>query len=152
MEPPPKRKYIRLPLEAYANPSSVFFVTLDALKRQRFFDRKDFNDAAVARLKNLAQEKRCPIKIYCLMPPHLHLLISPGSISLLQWVGLFKQYTQALALQIGISKLWQRSFFDHRLRSREREAEVIEYIRANPVRAGLVVHPDEWPWTGSVVL
>ena len=86
------------------------------------------------------------------MPTHLHLLISPGSISVVQWIGLFKQSTQYLASQNGISKLWQRSFFDHSLRSREREAEVIEYIRANPVRAGLVAHPDDWPWTGSVVL
>jgi REP element-mobilizing transposase RayT len=48
-------------------------------------------------------------------------------------------------------KLWQRSFFDHCIRTGESEAEIIEYIRANPVRAGLVRHPDDWAWTGSVL-
>jgi REP element-mobilizing transposase RayT len=64
---------------------------------------------------------------------------------------LFKQATQQLALRDGIGKLWQRSFFDHRVRSNESEAETIEYIRMNPVRARLVEHQDDWPWTGSVL-
>lgn len=33
---------------------------------------------------------------------------------------------------------WQRDFFDHRLRSIESAAEKAQYIRMNPVRAGLV--------------
>jgi REP element-mobilizing transposase RayT len=147
----PRRKYIRLPPEAYANPAHVFYLTIDALLRQRFFSRKVFNDAIVAQLRLLAEEKRCPVKVYCLMPTHLHLLISPGLLSVVEWVKLFKQFTQFLASQQGMAKLWQRSFFDHRIRSTESLAEIIEYIRANPVRAGLVEHPDQWPWTGSVV-
>ncbi len=152
METLPERKYIRLPLEAYANPASTFFVTIDAVSRQRFFDKPDFNNLVIARLKWLAVEKRCRVGIYCLMPTHLHLLISAGTISVVRWIALFKQYTQYIASQNGVPKLWQRSFIDHRLRPSEREADTIEYIRANPVRAALVEHPDDWPWTGSVVL
>jgi len=148
----PQRKYIRLPHEAYANPANTFFATIDALNRQRFFDKAEFNDLVITRLRGLAIEKRCPLKIYCLMPTHLHLLISAGSISVIQWIGLFKQHSQHLASQHGVERLWQRSFFDHCLRSTERAAETIEYIRANPLRAGLVQHPDDWPWTGSVIL
>jgi putative transposase len=151
MDAVPKRKYIRLPEEAYRNPANVFSITIDALGRQRFFVRADFNDAVVEQLKKLARERRCPVKIYCLMPTHLHLLISPGAISLVRWVALFKQATQHRASRDGIEKLWQRSFFDHRVRSNEGEAETIEYIRTNPVRSGLVGHPDDWPWMGSVV-
>jgi len=92
-----------------------------------------------------------PSQGFCLMPTHLHLLISTGSISVIRWVKLFKQLTQHVASQHGIRQLWQRSFFDHRVRSTENEAEITEYIRANPVRAGLVNHPDKWPWTGRVV-
>jgi putative transposase len=40
---------------------------------------------------------------------------------------------------------WQRNFFDHRLRHDESETEKYEYIRQNPVRAGLVREDDEWP-------
>lgn len=42
--------------------------------------------------------------------------------------------------------LWQTESFDHMLRSGERTREKAEYICANPVRAGLVEHEDEYRW------
>jgi REP element-mobilizing transposase RayT len=52
----------------------------------------EFNDAVIAKLRELARERRCPVKIYCLMPTHLHLLISAGTISVIEWVARFKEY------------------------------------------------------------
>ncbi len=151
--PLPKRKYIRLPLAAYSNPASTFNITIDAFERRRYFDTLAFNREVVANLRGLALGYRCPIKIYCLMPTHLHLMISPGIKSVVAFLGEFKKKTSDLARGTrGITQLWQRSFFDHRLRSNESEGEQYEYIRMNPVRAGLVSHPDDWPWTGSVEL
>ena len=42
---------------------------------------------------------------------------------------------------------WQRDFFDHRLRHEESFflKKKATYIRLNPVRAGLVAIPEEWP-------
>ncbi len=151
--PLPKRKYIRLPLEAYSNPANTFSITIDALERRPYFDTQVFNREVIAILRSLALEYRCPVKIYCLMPTHLHLLISPGSRLVVALLGEFKKKTSDLARRTrGIARLWQRSFFDHRLRSNESEAEQYEYVRMNPVRAGLVSHPDDWPWTGRVNL
>ena len=149
--PLPKRKYIRLPLAAYADPASTFNITIDAMDRRAYFDLPEFNDEIVALLRRLALRYRCSIKIYCLMPTHLHIMIRPGLKSLVDFIGEFKKKTSDLARETrGISQLWQRSFFDHRLRSHESEAEQFEYIRANPVRAGLVANPNDWPCTGSV--
>ena len=39
---------------------------------------------------------------------------------------------------------WQRNFFDHRLRSYE--SEKADYIRQNPVRAGLILPDETWPY------
>jgi hypothetical protein len=33
----PKRKYIRLAPEVYANPHEIFFLTIDALERGQYF-------------------------------------------------------------------------------------------------------------------
>ena len=41
---------------------------------------------------------------------------------------------------------WQRDFFDHRLRGWESAQEKATYIRMNPVRAGLVENPEDWPF------
>lgn len=149
--PLPKRKYIRLPLAAYSNPASTFNVTIDASERQEYFEAPAFNDEIVGLLRHLGLTYRCPIKIYCLMPTHLHLMISPGLKSVVDFIGEFKKKAADLARDTrNIKRLWQRSFFDHRLRSHESEIEQFEYIRMNPVRAGLVTHPDDWAWTGSV--
>ena len=42
--------------------------------------------------------------------------------------------------------MWQKNFFDHRLRSEEEWEEKTHYIRQNPVRAGLVGSAEEWPY------
>jgi hypothetical protein len=42
--------------------------------------------------------------------------------------------------------LWQDESFDHVLRSDESFAEKLEYIRQNPVRAGLVTRAEEYSW------
>jgi len=67
------------------------------------------------------------------MPDHLHLLTSfPEELA--PTVRAWKHWT---GRNIGI--MWQRDFFDHRLRREEKLNETAEYILNNPVRAGLVM-------------
>lgn len=47
---------------------------------------------------------------------------------------------------------WQPGFFDHLLRGEESYREKWEYVRENPVRAGLVEHAEQWPFQGEIVL
>jgi hypothetical protein len=44
---------------------------------------------------------------------------------------------------------WQQGFFDHRLRNNERGEQLpakADYIRRNPVAAGLCERVEDWPW------
>ena len=61
--------------------------------------------------------------------------------TLIDW----KRYT---CIKGGIN--WQRDFFDHRLRCDESYIEKAYYIRNNPVRAGLVDNPQDWPYVWEV--
>jgi putative transposase len=82
------------------------------------------------------------LKILLLMPDHLHMLVGiPGDANLSNLVRDFKRITAKIA-RIH----WQRNFSDHRLRHDESEAEKFEYIRRNPVRAGLIRAEDEWSY------
>jgi len=45
---------------------------------------------------------------------------------------------------------WQSDMWDVQIRSGEHYHEKWEYVRQNPLRAGLVQEPDEWPWNGEV--
>jgi putative transposase len=82
------------------------------------------------------------LKLLLLMPDHLHMLIGiPAEADLSKLIRDFKR----IAARKGKIE-WQRNFFDHRLRHDESEIEKFEYIRQNPVRAGLVHVVDEWPY------
>jgi len=45
---------------------------------------------------------------------------------------------------------WQKGFFDHILRSGDSYSEKWEYVRDNPVRAGLVTAWSDWPFSGEI--
>ena len=82
------------------------------------------------------------MKLLLLMPDHLHMLIGvPGDAELSNVIRDFKRIAAKTA---NID--WQRSFFDHRLRHDESETEKFEYIRQNPVRAGLIGPNEDWPY------
>ena len=75
------------------------------------------------------------------MPDHAHALVAcPREENLTHLVAAWKRHT---ARHAGI--IWQKGFFDHRLRSDESFEEKAHYIRMNPVRKGLVAAPDAWP-------
>jgi hypothetical protein len=45
---------------------------------------------------------------------------------------------------------WQEGFHDHRFRTPESEQRKWEYVCLNPVRYGLVEHPEQWPFGGEI--
>jgi putative transposase len=81
--------------------------------------------------------------VVLLMPDHLHALISfpPSGKPLQSVVSKWKEWT---AKQLGI--IWQRDFFEHRLRGEEGRREKMEYILNNPVRKRLISRAEEWPY------
>ena len=90
----------------------------------------------------LHDKEEWQLRLMLLMPDHLHALVSvSGDVSLGKTVGRFKRATANFA-----SVDWQKNFFDHRLRSEKTAAAKYDYIRHNPVRAGLVAAPDDWPY------
>ncbi len=58
--------------------------------------------------------------------------------------------TRALRREGHAGKIWQDGFFDHLLRKGEKYSEMWDYMRMNPVRAGLTTCPEEWPYQGEV--
>ena len=43
--------------------------------------------------------------------------------------------------------LWQREYWDRFIRDENHFKNAIEYIHMNPVKAGLVKHPEDWKWS-----
>ena len=86
---------------------------------------------------------------YCLMPDHLHFLVSvEDGVSLQEFVRNFKQTSgYELKRRLG-EEAWQISYYDHILRREEAMEDVASYIWSNPVNSGLVRIPLEYPLSG----
>ena len=86
---------------------------------------------------------------FCLMPDHLHVLLSPGESAtpVSKWLGSFKSFTTNRFMKAGGQvPLWQLSAHDHVCRVGETAENVLRYIVNNPVRAGLAEDWRSWPW------
>jgi len=89
---------------------------------------------------------------YIIMPDHLHLFCAPGSYPptpLASWIRFWKTFVSKASERTGGS-LWQRDYWDTQLRRSESYAMRWEYVRDNPVRAGLDVSSEQWPYQGVV--
>ena len=85
---------------------------------------------------------------YVVMPDHLHLVIRLLKGSLSGQMGAFSRFTaREIHRVLGqTGTLWQEGFYDHALRGRKSCEAYLQYIRFNPVRAGLVGKPEEWAY------
>jgi len=70
--------------------------------------------------------------------------------NLIKMIKQFKQLTGYYFKQDTGRGLWQKSYYDHILRKQEDVVSIVRYILENPVRKGLVKHPDEYPFSGSL--
>ena len=86
---------------------------------------------------------------YLLMPDHLHLFCAPHDLKFTveRWVGFWKD--RFANTRPGTGK-FQSGGFHHRLRDGESYSQKWQYVRENPVRAGLVTRPEDWPYSGRV--
>ena len=108
-----------------------------------------------------ANEKTYRLLAYSIMPNHVHILIQPceeiasdgdgeeapdcGS-PLSKIMQSSKSFTShRINEHLGRSGvLWQAESYDHWVRDDDELERIIDYIAANPVKAGLVKQPHEW--------
>lgn len=92
----------------------------------------------------------CAIHAYVLMTNHVHLLITPqdeqGLSKTLQMLGrYYVQYFNYSYHRTGT--LWEGRYKATLIDSESYLLTCMRYIELNPVRAGMVAHPSDYPWS-----
>lgn len=79
------------------------------------------------------------------MPDHLHLLVAPldREARLGNFAGALKRWMRQ---EMNAAWRWQPGCFDRLLRKEDSLQSKWEYMRENPVRAGLVAKWQDWPY------
>src|SRR6266481_10212045 len=141
-------KPIRLPKQHYVG-RRTYFLTLCTRDRIPYFRSDRIAKWVLATLQQIAAQRSFSLRAYCLMPDHLHVLLQGDSTAsdLLSFVKTFKHKTTFHFRAKTGKTLWQISFFDHILRTAEELSKTAEYILSNPVPAGLVKRPQDYPYS-----
>jgi putative transposase len=136
------RKSLQHNPPVFVSAASWFFITICCQQRGRnqlclpYAAAQLLNDAAFYH-----QHRKWWLHTFLLMPDHLHMIaaFAPGQIM----AEAIRNWKRLTARQAGV--VWQRNFFDHRLRSKDELQHKTDYIAQNPVRRGLIAHADDWP-------
>ena len=158
----PKRKQIRLPDYDYSS-AGAYFVTICTQNRRCFLSRVDvgaIHESPVVRLTAAGRIVRQTIDALpqryphlfvdhsVIMPNHVHLLIrleaerairesplQPRQSTLAKAIGSLKMISsRQIRLLKPDLKVWQRSYYDHLIRSEQDYLEIWEYIDGNPAK------------------
>jgi putative transposase len=136
--------------QSYGAP--LFFVTICTLYRKNIPSLEAAHDALLLYGTRAIKEFNLALGRYVIMPDHLHLFVrGDQSFVLGNWVKGLKRAILKTFPRQSQTFFWQPGFFDHLLRSDESYAQKWEYVRQNPVRAGLVKFAEDWPYRGEIV-
>ncbi len=97
-----------------------------------------------------SRDRDCEINALCLMPNHLHDLSTPPSIDAASTcVANFAQRwaQRRNTKRNGSGKLFEGRFYSKPVKSEHQLAATTVYVEANPIRAGIVSDPLDYPWS-----
>ena len=140
-----------MPRPLRINAPNVFFHILNrGNNRQTVFrDEKDFI-YFLQLVKRYKKELRFRLFHLCLMPNHIHFMLEPtveGSLSkiLLKLTLAYTRYFNKKYHAVG--HVWQGRFKSSLIEKENYFIQCGLYVELNPVRAKLVVKPEDWPWS-----
>lgn len=114
-----------------------------------FFSEQDYLEYLRC-LKHAADQYGCKIHGYVLMTNHIHLLVSPenkDSIGQL-FQGLGRHYVRYINETYDRQGgLWEGRYKGNIIQSQTYLLACMRYIEMNPVRAGMVDHPEKYRWS-----
>lgn len=158
-----------LSVRELSNRSNIVFVTVCSKDRKQIFANPEMHKLLLAAW---TEADSWMVGRYVIMPDHIHLFSAPARRdypALKEWVGFWKSLVSRALLgkgplvhQVAVERdppggtastppsIWQRDFWDTQLRHGDSYSDKWEYVRNNPVRAGLVANWDDWKFTGEM--
>jgi len=139
---------------------ALHFVTGNVINRLKVFDREDACSSFMEICQKLKVRHECKLIAFVVMPDHFHLVVNPQDGKIQEWIGALKSLSARSLIElfpVGMflkkqpdgseNQVWQESFKALPLWSNWMIRQKINYIRANPVKAGLVDSAKDYRWS-----
>ena len=146
---PVRRTPIHVEADRLRSSSNVYVVTVCTKARKNILASES---AHLLLVDSWLQADEWLVGKYVILPDHVHLFCAPRnweSTSLVKWVKYWKSISAREWPVEDQKPIWQQQFWDTRIKP-EKLVEKWEYVQANPVRHGLVVSPEDWPYRGDL--
>jgi len=150
-------------LRRYYGRGDLHFVTFSCYQRLPLLASGRRRDLVLRTLEATRLKYEILVVGYVVMPEHVHLLVSePGRQNLSAAVKALKQSVSRRVLrrlrsaagqgdlfsnQAPARRFWQARFYDFNVWSAKKRIEKLRYMHRNPVKRGLVPHPELWRWS-----
>lgn len=130
-------------------PNVAQHVLLRSNNREKIFTSSHDYRVYLQFLEEAAKKFACDVNAFCLMPDHIHLMVTPredGNVSkVVQVMG--RRYTQYFNSRSNR----EGSLFSPRYKSAvvdpDYALDVVQYVETNPGRSGLVNRPQDYMWS-----
>jgi REP element-mobilizing transposase RayT len=135
----------------------IYFITTCTVRRRPILATHEVAAIMIDEWRNAHDRHGWALGRYVIMPDHVHFFCRAelDSKALPVFMQRWKEWTsKQVARDLKVSgRVWQPrklSGFDHVLRSSESYSQKWDYVKENPVRAGLVQKSDDWPFQGGI--
>jgi putative transposase len=138
-------------LDRIFSSAPIYFVTACTFNRRAILANPEIQRTFLE-FAGAGENHGAYVGAYVIMPNHIHLFVAlEPDKQLSVWMKSLKNSLSKKLRGLGArSPHWQKGFFDHVLRSDESYSQKWEYVRDNPVRAGLTKTWEEWPYRGEI--
>jgi putative transposase len=138
----------------YAPPDSVLHLVNRGNDRKLLFSAPEAYEDFLRVVRKGKQRSGLRLIAYCLMPNHWHMVVWPRTStevsSFCHWIATVHAIRHRRETEtIGHGHLYQDRYHSFAIESERRYYEVIRYVEANPVRAGLAALAQDWRWSSA---
>jgi putative transposase len=126
---------------------STYFINAQTYQRKRLLQSERSARLLLSTLYHYRKAGKYLLHEFVVMPNHFHVLITPAPrVTLERALQLIKgRFSFEAGKRFGMQiEIWQRGFYDHRVRNLAEYFQYRTYIHANPVKAGLCSEPSEY--------
>jgi REP element-mobilizing transposase RayT len=136
-------------LEETAEPMNIAeHFDLDPSIGSRVLIRPDIAEIVESAMLHF-QGQRYALSAWCVMPNHVHAVVTPyADHPLSKVLHSWKSYS-AHEINNKLRRegsVWEQESFDHLVRNERSFEQFVHYTESNPVVAGLCNGPEEWPF------
>ena len=129
---------------------ATYFITASTFQKQSFLQTDRMAALFVKVLLGYRAQEKYLLHEFVLMPNHFHILITP-IVTLERALQLIKGgFSFRAKKEVGFTgEIWEKSFYDRRVRDWEEYCAFRRYIHLNPVKKGLASAPEEYPYSSA---